>query len=210
MTAQPGPAPGAPRPEFAVRVHGPRRIPPGGGDVHAVVRIARTPPAPSDGPATAADVALRLWTPRGTRVAALVQIAPRVCDITGRRGPCDPRTGAYPAGAWADETRTYHLHLRVPPAKPGRRMRAARLRVLAAGSDPHTAACGDVLAEWTREGDAALVPAPAAGAAGDGPTRAAPYALHTSPETDTATVRLGRAVAPAHARTGTAAEESTG
>lgn len=203
MTAATGLVPGR-GPEFSVRVEGDRRLPPGGGDVHAVVRVTRIPPAPAAGPAPAAEVALRLWTPRGAWVAALVQIAPGVCDLTDRRTPCGPRTGGYPAGSWADESRAYHLHLRVPSAQPGRRMRAARLRVLTAGADPQVAVCGDVLAEWIDEDRPADLD-PATAGAYDGSSCAVQEGLRTHPDDDTATVRLGRAVAPARARYGAAA-----
>jgi hypothetical protein len=37
------------------------------------------------------------------------QVAPQVEDLTGRRQDVNPLTGAYPTGAWGDESRDYHV-----------------------------------------------------------------------------------------------------
>ncbi|MUL41673.1 hypothetical protein FZ103_10895 [Streptomonospora sp. PA3] len=204
-------------PEFAVHVDQNRWLPPGGGDVHAVVRVTCRPadaaggPVGSDPAEAAADVALRLWTPRGASVAAVVQVSPEVRDLTARRVPAGPLTGDYPTGPWGAESRAYHLHVLVPPAEAGRRMRAGRVRPLPAGADPGRAASGDVLAEWAADPDRAAAEDPGVvrrtGRAEL--SRAVREGLRARRDGDhhTATVRLGRAVALAHAWQDEAAAE---
>ncbi|MDT0300787.1 VWA domain-containing protein [Streptomonospora wellingtoniae] len=164
-------------------------------DVRAAVRAAA-------GKAVA-DVALRLWTPRGADAAALVQVSPGVRDLTPRRADAGALTGDYPTGSWGAETRTFHLHVRVPPAQAGRRMRAARVRTACAGSDPADGPRGDVVVEWAEDlGPAAPADGFAARSTGTSElSRAMQEGLRArrDGDTDTATARLGRAVALAHA-----------
>ncbi|QBI56385.1 vWA domain-containing protein [Streptomonospora litoralis] len=150
-----------------------------------------------------ADVALRLWTPRGASVAALVQVAPSVHDLTARRTASGRLSGDYPTGSWGAETRAYHLHLRVPTGATGRRMRAGRVRPVPAGTDASHTVCGDVLAAWTADYDRAARTDPVV-AHYTGRTelaRAVQEGLHArrQGENDSATERLGHAVALAHA-----------
>lgn len=77
-----------------------------------------------------ADVALRLWTPVGTTVRFVKQVAPSVEDLTDRRSEAGPRTGDYPTGSWGDESRDYHVCLEVPPAGIGQEMLAARVSLV--------------------------------------------------------------------------------
>ena len=46
---------------------------------------------------------------------------PTVEDLTGRRTEAGPRAGDYPTGSWGDESRDYHVCVRVPEAgdRPG-------------------------------------------------------------------------------------------
>ncbi|WP_030667868.1 VWA domain-containing protein [Streptomyces rimosus] len=99
-----------------------------------------------------ADVTLRLWTPQGAEVAFVKQVAPTVADLTGRRTESGPRTGDYPTGSWGDESRDYHLCVRVPAAEVGQEMLAARVSLVLpepGGSAPQTLAQGLVRAVWT-------------------------------------------------------------
>ncbi|MEU3447181.1 VWA domain-containing protein [Streptomyces thermolilacinus] len=100
------------------------------------------------------DVALRLWTPVGAEVAFLRQVAPSVEDLTTRRTEAGPRAGDYPTGSWGDESRDYHLCVRVPPADVGREMLAARVSLVRpdpAGGPLRTLAQGLVRAVWTAD-----------------------------------------------------------
>jgi hypothetical protein len=77
-----------------------------------------------------ADVALRLWTPVGTTIKYVKQVAPTVEELTGRRTEAGPRAGDYPTGSWGDESRDYHVCVEVPPAGIGQEMLAARVSLV--------------------------------------------------------------------------------
>ncbi|MFC8367971.1 MULTISPECIES: vWA domain-containing protein [unclassified Streptomyces] len=100
-----------------------------------------------------ADVSLRLWTPVGTTVRFVKQVAPTVEELTGRRTEAGPRAGDYPLGSWGDESRDYHVCVEVPPANIGQEMLAARLSLVipqpSDGSVRNLGAQGLVRAVWT-------------------------------------------------------------
>jgi redox-sensitive bicupin YhaK (pirin superfamily) len=98
-----------------------------------------------------ADVALRLWTPQGSEIAFVKQVAPTVEDLTARRAGAGPRVGDYPTGSWGDESRDYHVCVRVPPAGIGQEMLAARLSLVLPAPDGTSQVLGQglVRAVWT-------------------------------------------------------------
>ncbi|MFE5242011.1 MULTISPECIES: vWA domain-containing protein [unclassified Streptomyces] len=100
-----------------------------------------------------ADVALRLWTPVGVEIVFVKQVAPTVADLTGRRTEAPPRAGDYPTGSWGDESRDYHVCVRVPEAGIGQEMLAARVSLIlpapSDGTPPQTLSQGLVRAVWT-------------------------------------------------------------
>ncbi|MEV6803345.1 VWA domain-containing protein [Streptomyces sp. NPDC051132] len=99
-----------------------------------------------------ADVRLRVWTPVGTTIRFLKQVAPAVADLTGRRSEAGPRAGDYPTGSWGEESRDYHLCVTVPPAGLGQEMLAARVSLVAPETDgtvQNFGAQGLVRAVWT-------------------------------------------------------------
>ncbi|CAM5531070.1 vWA domain-containing protein [Streptomyces narbonensis] len=99
-----------------------------------------------------ADVVLRLWTPVGVEIGYVKQVAPTVEDLTARRTEAGPRAGDYPTGSWGDESRDYHVSVRVPQAAIGQEMLAARVSLMApdpAGGDPRPLSQGLVRAVWT-------------------------------------------------------------
>ncbi|WNE96598.1 VWA domain-containing protein [Streptomyces luomodiensis] len=101
-----------------------------------------------------ADVSLRLWTPKGAEVAYVKQVAPAVEDLTARRVEAGPRAGDYPTGSWGEESRDYHVCVRVPAAEVGQEMLAARISLVqprpdGVGSPPSPLAQGLVRAVWT-------------------------------------------------------------
>ncbi|MFJ6655816.1 VWA domain-containing protein [Streptomyces sp. NPDC091377] len=99
-----------------------------------------------------ADVALRLWTPVGTTVRFVKQVAPTVTDLTARRTESGPRAGDYPTGSWGDESRDYHVCVEVPSAGLGQEMLAARVSLVvpeADGAVRNLGAQGLVRAVWT-------------------------------------------------------------
>jgi hypothetical protein len=144
-----------------------------------------------------ADVSLRVWTPQHAAVRFMKQVAPTVEDLTGRRSQTGPQAGDYPTGAWgASESRDYHLCVRVTPAAIGQEMLAARVSLVVG---PDVVGQGLVRALWTD--DEALS------------TRINPNVAHYTGQAelaqaiqeglearkrgdeDTATAKLGRAVA---------------
>ncbi|WP_421110556.1 vWA domain-containing protein [Streptomyces sp. NEAU-S77] len=102
-----------------------------------------------------ADVHLRLWTPVGAEVMFVKQVAPTVEDLTGRRAEAGPRSGDYPTGSWGDESRDYHVCLRVPAAEIGQEMLAARVSLVLPQPDgqgpPTPLSQGLVRAVWTTD-----------------------------------------------------------
>ncbi|MEU0602142.1 VWA domain-containing protein [Streptomyces sp. NPDC006393] len=99
-----------------------------------------------------ADVALRVWTPVGTSIRFVKQVAPTVEELTDRRAEAGPRAGDYPTGSWGDESRDYHLCVEVPAAAVGQEMLAARVSLVVPHSDgsvQNLGAQGLVRAVWT-------------------------------------------------------------
>src|SRR5215468_12748979 len=98
-----------------------------------------------------ADVSLRVWTPQTATLKFVKQVAPTVEDLTSRRVQSGPQAGDYPTGAWGPgESRDYHLCVRVTPAGVGQEMLAARVSLVAATpSGPDVLGQGLVRALWT-------------------------------------------------------------
>ncbi|MGA4841863.1 vWA domain-containing protein [Streptomyces sp. G45] len=98
-----------------------------------------------------ADVSLRLWTPMGVEIVFVKQVAPSVEELTDRRTEAGPRAGDYPTGSWGDESRDYHICVRVPGAELGQEMLAARVSLVVPQGDGtvRTLSQGLVRAVWT-------------------------------------------------------------
>lgn len=98
-----------------------------------------------------ADVSLRLWTPLGSEIKFVKQVAPTVGDLTDRRSEAGPRAGDYPTGSWGDESRDYHVCVQVPNAEVGQEMLAARVSLVIPQPDgtAQTLSQGLVRAVWT-------------------------------------------------------------
>ncbi|MCO1657483.1 vWA domain-containing protein [Pseudonocardia humida] len=100
-----------------------------------------------------ADVELRLWTPKGSRVRFVKQVDPDISDLTDRRTesgrPGAPAAqGDYPLGVWGDETRIYHVCLEVPAQAVGAEMLAGRVSLRRSGASD-VLGQGMVKAIWT-------------------------------------------------------------
>ncbi|WP_017594409.1 vWA domain-containing protein [Nocardiopsis potens] len=161
-----------------------------------------------------ADVALRLWAPKAARVRFVKQVAPGVEDLTGRAAAGGPQTADYPLGSWGEESREYHLCIEVPAGAPGQQMRAGWVKLVAPSAGGAVLASGNVLAEWTEdEAKATEINARVAHYTGQVElSRAIQEGLRARREGDdeSATVRLGRAVALAHASGNRATAEMLG
>ena len=77
-----------------------------------------------------ADVRLRVWAPQGSEVLIVRQVAPNVEDLTARGVAISPLITEFPTGAWADESRDYHIAVRVPSAPVGSERLAARVELV--------------------------------------------------------------------------------
>lgn len=94
-----------------------------------------------------AHAELRVWAPQGARVLFVHQVAPTVEDLTSRRRDVTPLIGAYPTGAWGDESRDYHVAVRLGAARAvGQEQLAARVQI-AVGEEVKAQAL--VKAMWT-------------------------------------------------------------
>jgi von Willebrand factor type A C-terminal domain len=138
---------------------------------------------------------LRVWTPQGAELLFVKQVSPTLEDLTSRRVPVNPLTGAYPTGAWADESRDYHVAVRLPARTIGQEQLAARVQI-AIGPDP--AAQGLVKAKWSSD-DSLTTRIDPAVAAYTGQAELAEViqqglAAKAAGHDDVATAKLGRAV----------------
>jgi hypothetical protein len=76
-----------------------------------------------------ANADLRVWAPQGAQVLFVRQVAPTVEDLTPRRRDVNPLTGAYPTGAWGDESRDFHVAVRLAAKAVGAEQLAARVQL---------------------------------------------------------------------------------
>jgi len=147
-----------------------------------------------------ADVALRLWSPKGADIEFLKQVSPNIDDLTPKAVAVDALTDDFPLGAWGgEESRDYHLRVKIPAGDVGDERLGARVMLALDGQAEPIAL---VRAVWTNDenlstrinrevahytGQAEL-----ADAIHDG------LAARASGDDDTATMKLGRAVQLAH------------
>jgi hypothetical protein len=143
-----------------------------------------------------ADVMLRLWTPQGASIKFVKQVAPQVADLTARRVTASAQVGDYPTGSWGTESRDYHVCVEVKPAAVGDVMLAGRVSLVL---QDEILGQGLVKATWTDDmvlstrinpevahytGQAELADVIQEG-----------LAARKTGDLDTATAKLGRAVA---------------
>lgn len=89
---------------------------------------------------------LRVWAPQGAEVLFVRQVAPTLDDLTARRVPVSDLVGEYPTGSWGDESRDYHVAVRVPARAVGSEQLAARVQLVV---DDQVVAQGLVKAVWS-------------------------------------------------------------
>lgn len=95
-----------------------------------------------------ADARLRVWAPQGSEVLFVRQVAPTVEELLAKATAVSPLVREMPTGAWADETRDYHVAVRVPVAPVGNERLAARVEVVVGD---HVAAKALVRAVWSTD-----------------------------------------------------------
>jgi von Willebrand factor type A domain len=93
-----------------------------------------------------ADAQLRVWAPQGAEVQFVRQVSPTVEDLTSRRVEVNPLTGGYPTGSWGDESRDYHVSVRLAAKAIGQEQLAARVQLAVADQ---VVAQGLVKAKWS-------------------------------------------------------------
>lgn len=170
-----------------------------------------------------ADAKLRVWTPQGSKLEFVRQVAPTIEDLTDRAAPVSELIREYPTGSWGNESRDYHVSVRVPPKSLGAEQLVARVQLVvrdevvgqglvrATWSDDSTLTTriNPAVAHYTGQAELASViqEGLAAKAAGDDATatlklgRAAQLAAETG--NDEATNKLRRVVEITDADTGT-------
>ena len=89
---------------------------------------------------------LRVWAPQGAEVLFVRQVAPTLEDLTSLRTPVGDLVGSYPTGSWGDESREYHVAVRVPARAVGSEQLAARVQLVV---NDEVTAQGLVKAVWT-------------------------------------------------------------
>ncbi len=77
-----------------------------------------------------AEARLRIWAPQGSEVLFVRQVAPAVEDLSAKAQQTAPLVREYSTGAWSDESRDYHVAVRVPVAPVGSERLAARVEVV--------------------------------------------------------------------------------
>lgn len=95
-----------------------------------------------------ADAQLRVWVPQGAQILFVRQVSPTVEDLTHRGVPVNQLTTGYPTGSWGDESRDYHVAVRLSAKAVGQEQLAARVQ-LAVGQSVLTQ--GLVKAKWSND-----------------------------------------------------------
>ena len=154
-----------------------------------------------------ADAQLRVWAPQGAQVVFVRQVAPDLEDLTARRTPVNPLTGAYPTGSWGDESRDYHVAVRLSAKAVGQEQLASRVQLVVG---EQVVAQGLVKARWSDDDGLTTRINPEV-AHYTGQTELADaiqqgLAAKAAGDVETATTKLGRAVQLAAA---TGNEEAT-
>jgi hypothetical protein len=99
-----------------------------------------------------ADVRLRLWSPKTVTVATIKQVSPEIVDLGPLKVRKDDKTIEVPTGAWADESRDYHLTLTFAPGEIGDEMLACRPSVVYEIDGKEIAVSAPpVIATWTSD-----------------------------------------------------------
>ena len=93
-----------------------------------------------------ADARLRVWAPQGSQVLFVKQVAPNIEDLTNRGTPVSPLIRDFPTGSWGDESRDYHVAVKVPTKPLGSEQLAARVQLMV-GDDVQAQAL--VRATWS-------------------------------------------------------------
>lgn len=95
------------------------------------------------------NVALRLWTPKGSTIQFVKQVSPSLENMTDKAVAVDALSKDYPLGSWADgESRDYHVRIQIPTGAIGDERLAARVMLAVNGQAEPVAL---VRAIWTND-----------------------------------------------------------
>ncbi|MDR0488934.1 MAG: VWA domain-containing protein [Propionibacteriaceae bacterium] len=141
------------------------------------------------------DAQLRVWIPQNAQISFVRQVSPTVEDLTHRGTPVDALTATFPTGAWGDESRDYHICVRLPAKAVGTEQLAARVQL---STGPSILTQGLVKAKWSADAGLTTRISPEV-AHYTGQTELASaiqegLAAHAQGDDRTATQKLGRAV----------------
>ncbi|MCW2527857.1 MAG: von Willebrand factor type [Pseudonocardiales bacterium] len=76
-----------------------------------------------------ADARLKIWAPQGSQLLFVKQVSPTIDELTDRRTAVTPLITEYPTGAWGDESRDYHVAVRLGAKPVGSEQLAARVQI---------------------------------------------------------------------------------
>jgi hypothetical protein len=141
-----------------------------------------------------ADAKLKVWAPQGAELLFVRQVGPTIEDLTDRRVNVTPLITEYPTGAWGDESRDYHVAVRVPARTVGAEQLVARVQVEVGGQ---LVTQGLVKALWSDQAELTTRINPAVahytGQAELAQVIQEGLAAKAAGDTNTATFKLGRA-----------------
>ena len=93
-----------------------------------------------------ADAKLRVWAPQGSQLLFVRQVAPTIEELSDRAVQVSELVREYPTGSWGDESRDYHVAVKVPPKALGAEQLVARVQLVV---DDAVVAQGLVRATWS-------------------------------------------------------------
>ena len=93
-----------------------------------------------------ADAKLRVWTPQGSQLLFVRQVSPTIEELSDRAVQVSELVREYPTGSWGDESRDYHVAVKVPPKTLGAEQLVARVQLVV---DDAVAGQGLVRATWS-------------------------------------------------------------
>jgi von Willebrand factor type A domain. len=92
------------------------------------------------------DARLRVWTPQGSELLFVRQVAPTIEELSDRAVQVSELVREYPTGSWGDESRDYHVAVKVPSKALGAEQLVARVQIVVGDA---VAAQGLVRATWS-------------------------------------------------------------
>ena len=81
-----------------------------------------------------ADAKLRVWAPQGSELLFVRQVAPTIEELSDRATQVSELVREYPTGSWGDESRDYHVAVKVAPKPLGAEQLVARVQLVVDGA----------------------------------------------------------------------------